>query len=260
MPSPFPGMNPYLEHPERWPAVHNRLIVAIADALVPQLLPKYLVDIEKRVYQAYDDSILVGIPDAIVQRQRSQPNSNTSNVAVAALPATPVQVRVPAPIEFREGYLEVREIATREVVTVIEVLSPANKRPGQGREVYEKKRDRVLASYTHLVEIDLLRGWKPLPVFGNDIETNYRILVSRGDRRPTADLYIFNLPDIIPSFPLPLRSVDVEPVVDLQALIGGVYDRAGYDFVIDYSADPVPPLSESDADWMNTWLQEFGLR
>ncbi|MCL1473409.1 DUF4058 family protein [Argonema antarcticum] len=261
MPSPFPGMNPYLENPQLWPAVHHRLIVAISDALVPQLLPKYLVDIEKRVYQIDgEDSLLVGIPDVTVQRFASQTTSPTSNVAVAATLTKPLQVTVPMPMEFREGYLEVREIATKEVVTVIEVLSPTNKRTGQGREIYDKKRQQVLASRTHLVEIDLLRGGQPMPVFGNNIEGSYRILVSRGNRRPRAELYVFNLPDEIPAFPLPLRTGDVEPVVDLQALIGGVYDRAGYDFVIDYSGEPVPPLSETDAAWTDGLLREKGLR
>jgi len=118
----------------------------------------------------------------------------------------------------------------------------------------------VFGSRSHLVEIDLLRIYEPLPVFGDNIEGSYRILVSRGDCRPAADLYLFNLPDAIPAFPLPLRSGDVEPIVDLQALLNEVYDRAGYDFTIDYTAELVPALSESDAVWADAWLRERGLR
>jgi hypothetical protein len=55
MPSPFPGMNPYLEHPDRWSTVHNRFIVAIADVLTPLLLPRYQVDIKKRIYQILEE-------------------------------------------------------------------------------------------------------------------------------------------------------------------------------------------------------------
>jgi len=261
MPSPFPGMNPYLENPQVWPAVHHRLITAIADALVPQLLPKYLVDIEKRVYQATEDnSLLVGIPDVTVQKITNQPNSPTSNVAVAAPPVTALKVRVPMLMEFREAYLEVREIATKKVITVIEVLSPTNKRPGQGRETYLEKRQKILESRTHLVEIDLLRTGEPMPVFGNDIAANYRILVSRGNRRPNSDLYLFKLLHTIPTFPLPLQNEDTEPVVDLQSLIAGVYDRSGYDYIIDYTKEPFPTLSESDATWIDTWLREKSLR
>ncbi|MEG4226314.1 DUF4058 family protein [Microcoleus sp. N9_B2] len=260
MPNPFPGMNPYLESPDFWRAVHNRLIVAIADFLTPQLLPKYLVDIEQRIYQiSGEDALLVGIPDVAVQRSPIPATSSTGNVAVMSPPVTAVRVRVPTTVEVRESYLQVIEQETKKVVTVIEVLSPTNKR-GKGREMYEEKRYKVFGSRSHLVEIDLLRSYQPLPVFGNDIEGSYRILVSRGDCRPAADLYLFNLPDAIPAFPLPLRGGDVEPIVDLQALLNGVYDRAAYDFRIDYTTEPVPALSEPDAVWADAWLRERGLR
>ncbi len=261
MPYPFPGMNPYLEHPEFWSEVHHLLIGLIAESLNPQLLPKYRVAIEKRVYQmSGEDSLFVGIPDATVERSRTVTNLNPSNVVVATPKATPVTVTVPMPMEFREGYLEVREIATKEVVTVIEVLSPTNKRFGKGRDTYQEKRQQVLSSRTHLVEIDLLRGGEPMPIFGSGIQGYYRILVSRGNRRPRADLYVFNLPDVIPSFGLPLHSEAIEPVIDLQSLLSRVYNRAGYDVAIDYTSEPVPPLSKADAAWADTLLREKGLR
>ncbi|MEG4810661.1 DUF4058 family protein [Microcoleus sp. F8-D3] len=261
MPNPFPGMNPYLESPELWRSVHNRLIVAIADLLTPQLLPKYLVDIEQRIYQlSGEDALVIGIPDVTIQRSQAPTTETASNVAVADPPTQSLKVRIPWPVEVKESYLQVIETETKKVVTVIEVLSPTNKRPGKGREMYEAKRERVFGSHTHLVEIDLLRSYQPLPVFGNDIEASYRILVSRGNQRPLADLYLFNLPDMIPQFPLPLRAGDAEPIVDLQALLNGVYDRAAYDFRIDYTAAPVPALSESDTAWADALLGERGLR
>ena len=142
---------------------------------------------------------------------------------------------------------------------MIEVLSPANKRPGKGREMYERKREKVFGSRSHLVEIDLLRSYQPLPVFGNDIEASYRILVSRANQQPLGDLYLFNLPDMIPQFPLPLRGGDAEPIVDLQGLLNQVYDRAAYDFRINYTAATVPPLSEADAVWADSLLRETSL-
>jgi hypothetical protein len=261
MPSPFPGMNPYLEGPNFWPEVHHLLISLLLESLVPQLRPKYRVALEKRVYEsAGNESLLVGIPDVIVQR-RTPPPPGESNVAVAAPPTQkPLPVEVPMMMEFREAYLEVREMATGEVVTAIEVLSPANKRQGKGREMYEEKRNRIFGSRTHLVEIDLLRGGEPMPVLGNDVEAHYRILVSRGDRRPYADLYLFNLPETIPTFPLPLRSGDTEPMIDLNQLLNHLYDRAGYDFVIDYQTEPIPALAESEAAWVDAQLREQGVR
>lgn len=73
-----------------------------------------------------------------------------------------------------------------------------------------------------------------------------------GERRPKADLYAFNLQNVIPCFPLPLRSEDIELLVDLQILLTELYNRASYDLVIDYSREPVLPLSEEDAAWNDT--------
>lgn len=261
MPSPFPGMDPYLEHPDLWPGVHHWLIIEIARLLSPQLRPKYRVAVEVRMYETSgENSLLVGIPDVTVKHRLIATNSTMTNVAVAAPTAQPTRVTIPVPERIKEGYLEVREVGTEEVVTTIEILSPTNKRTGKGRQMYEEKRHQVLGSRTHLVEIDLLRAGEPMPFFENNIESHYRILVCRGDRRPYADLYGFKLQDVIPSFPLPLRSGDTEPVVDLQTLLSGVYDISGYDLVIDYNKEPVPPLSESDASWADALLQEQGLR
>ncbi len=260
MPSPFLGMNPYLENPALWSKVHKRLIVAISDSLSPQIRPKYIVDIEERVYQTREeDSILVGIPDVAVQVSQKT-TTETGNIAVATPPTTSTTVTVPMPETIRESYLEVRDVATREVVTVIEVLSPKNKRSGEGRKAYEKKRLRVLGSSTHLVEIDLLRDGKPMLILQNDIPSNYRILVSRSEYRPQADLYAFNLQNFIPAFSLPLREDDSEPIIDLQTLINELYDRASYDLIIDYRQEPVPPLSEENAAWADMLLREKGLR
>lgn len=268
MSSPFPGMNPYLEDPELWTEVHHLLIGILAETLNPQLLPKYRAAIEKRVYQMNgEDALFVGIPDVTVEdsrrvletESRTDASQKLSNVAVAPPPATPVTVIVPMPTEFREGYLEIREVATKEVVTVIEVLSPTNKRPGKGREAYQEKRRQVLGSRTHLVEIDLLRGGEPMPVSGS-VQGNYRILVSRGDRRPRAELYVFNLQDAIPSFSLPLRSLDVEPTINLHPLLDLAYDRAGYGVVIDYNRETVPALFETDAKWVDALLRQKGSR
>ncbi len=246
MPSPFPGMNPYLENPELWTEVHHLLISILAETLNPQLLPHYRAAIEKRVYQMNgEDALLVGIPDVTVEQSRSarapRPASPVSStLAVALPPSVPISVTVPMPMEFREGYLEIREVATREVVTVVELLSPTNKRSGKGRDAYEEKRREVLASRTHLVEIDLLRAGEPMAISGG-LRGNYRILVSRGNCRPRAELYVFDLQEQIPIFPLPLKAPDAEPLIDLHQLLDVAYDRAGYDVVIDYNREPVPP-------------------
>jgi Protein of unknown function (DUF4058) len=260
MPSPFPGMNPYLENPELWPEVHSRLIVAIADALGVFLRPKYRVAIEKRVYQINgEESLLVGIPDVLVARSSAVP-LDASRVAVASPLVKPISVILPVPEEVKEGYLEVREVGTGKVVTVIEVLSPKNKRSGVGRNTYTAKCQEILSRSTHFVEIDLLRTGESMPILGKAIDYAYRILVSRSLSRPQADLYAFKLLEPIPAFPLPLLSGDLEPLVDIQDLLNNLYDRAGFDLAIDYTRDPIPPLSTDDTIWANDILHQQGLR
>ncbi len=246
MRSPFPGMNPYLEQPELWHQVHNRLIIAIADALTPQIVPKYRVSIEERVYTSVDDNLLVGIADVAVTRRTSE---STSTGSIAVKQAEPTKVKVPIPEEVTERFLEVKSTQTGELITVIEVLSPKNKRSKEGRKAYETKRQKIFASSTNLIEIDLLRVGESMPILGG-VEGDYSILVSRGYRRPDADLYMFTIRDTIPAFPVPLKKDDVEAVVDLQQLLYEVYERARFDLVIDYFQLPLPPLSASDAAWV----------
>lgn len=258
MSSPFPGMNPYLENPELWSEVHNRLIVAIADAIAPDLRPKYRVAIEKRTYLSeIEDSVLVGIPDMAVYGRRSTANQTRSTVALSSHTEA-ISVTVPLPEEVRESYLAIKEGGTGTVITVVEILSPKNKRSQEGREAYERKRQQVLASTTNLVEIDLLRSGQPMRIL-EEIQSDYRILISRGDRRPRASLYAFSLRDVIPSFPLPLRSGDLEPLVELQTLLNGVYERASFDIAIDYTQHPVPKLKPEDAAWADELLRSQGL-
>lgn len=262
MPSPFPGMDPYLEHPELWPGIHHLLISEIFRFLSPQLRPKYLVSVEIRIYEtAEDDLSVIGIPDVNIIQSQTATESIASNVAVAAPPAQPLTVTLPIPYTVREGYLEIRERGTKELITVIEILSPANKRSGKGRQMYEEKREEILGSRTHLIEIDLLRRGRKMPVLGNDIESHYRVLVCRGNRRPRADLYAFNVQNSMPAFPLPLRSGDIEPTINLQELFTQIYDIANYDLKIDYQNwEPIPALSEADAIWADALLRDRGLR
>lgn len=265
MPSPFPGMNPYLEHPSLWSGVHHRLITAIANDLAPQIRPKYIVAIEERVYQmSGEESLLIGIPDVSVQRSQTATNvkGNTieSSVAVATPTINPIVATIPLPEILTEGYLEIRSVETGEVITAIEILSPKNKQSTVGRLQYETKRQSVLGSCTHLVEIDLLRQGKPMPILSPIVESDYRILVSRSDTRPKAELYAFNLPDRIPQFSLPLRSQSAEPLVDLQKLVHEIYEQGGYDLRLDYNREAVPTLSQTDAAWVDEVLREQGLR
>lgn len=248
MPTPFPGMDPYLEHRSMWPGVHTRLIVAIADALVPLLRPTYYVDIELRTYVtvALPDT-LVGLPDVLIMSSGTTDPSPVKATAVA----NPLTVALPMPEEVKERYLEIRDVATSQVITVIELLSLTNKLTGEGRRQYEEKRLKVLGSRTNLIEIDLLRAGPPLP-FANGRqahEADYRLIVSRAWQRPRADAYLFRVRDAIPAIPIPLVQGAAEPTLPLNSLLHDLYERAGYDLAIDYTQAADPPLRPEDAAW-----------
>jgi hypothetical protein len=252
-------MNPYLERPELWTEVHHRLITAIANAIESTLSLDYRVAIEKRVYSSVpEDAVLIGIPDASIvsQSQSRQP----SPIATLSDSHGATTVILPIPEEVRESYLEIRDVASGMVITVIELLSPANKRPGRGRTVYETKRNAILESATHLVEVDLLRGGQPMPMLGTVPQSDYRVLVSRSSQRPQAQLYAFNLRQPIPGFNLPLKPAEADLPVDLQSLLLTIYDQARYGLAIDYRQEPVPLLKESDRAWVDQLLKEQGLR
>jgi hypothetical protein len=260
MSSPFPGMNPYLESPTIWSSFHTRLLVAIADALAPVLRPSYYIEVETRTYQDQEDDeeddLLVGIPDAAVLSATALKQfKDVESEAVTLTQNRPQSVILPMPVTLKERYLEIREIGTETVITVIEVLSPKNKKRGKGRVAYERKRTRILGSLSNLVKVDLLRANPPMTMLGQVQPTHYRIVVSRSEQRPQADLYGFNLSEPIPSFPLPLKPEEPEPIVDLQPIVTGVCERAGYNERLDYQ-QPVPPpaLSQTDQQWVDALL------
>lgn len=234
MPSPLPGMDPYLEHPRSWPNFHHRLITAIAISLGPRLRPKYRVVVEEAIYQTEgQNSLLVGIPDVTVQKALRNSMRSAEELTNSVTVAQPILVDLPMPDVVRQGYLEIQDVATSEVVTVMEVLSPTNKRPGEGRRTYEAKRQTFLASTVNLVEIDLLRQWLPIVQLPEQIRKHYRILVSASVNRPRASLYAFNLQEPIPAFPLPLREGELEPIVNLQELLRKISEQSSLDLRMD---------------------------
>jgi hypothetical protein len=152
--------------------------------------------------------------------------------------------------EVSENYLEVREVKTGRVITVLELLSPANKLHAKGRADYIFKREYILSSQTNLVEIDLLRAGEPMPMNSSRRrEGDYRIIVSRASHRPKALLYPFTLRQRIPTFDLPLLPGDREPAIELNNILHDLYERARFDLRLDYTQPPVPPLSEADTIW-----------
>ncbi len=264
MPTPFPGMDPYLERRGLWEEVHTDLITEIRQFLTPLLRPRYRVAIEQRIYLSLvsPKGELIGKPDVMVASPKSTAPAAMMTVVAVAEPVIadpPLVGELPQPEEVVERYLEIRDTTTQEVVTAIEILSPTNKETQDGRRQYEQKRLHVLASATNLVEIDLLRGGIPfamsIPGQATAPQSHYRIVISRSWQRPRADLYLFNLEQPIPSFLIPLRPGEQEPVLPLNQLLHALYDQSGYDLAIDYTEPVIPPLAATEAAWVTQLLK-----
>ncbi len=248
-------MDPYLEHPSLWPDVHNRLVAAIADELVPKIAPRYYVGIERRAYSLTPEGLnLIGIPDVgIVPTKESPLTSSLTKLPLAGVDV--MEVELPMRDEVGENYLEVHEVETGKLITVIELLSPVNKIHLEGREDYKEKRLDILSSRTNLVEIDLLRSGEPMPIIGKAKKSDYRIIVSRSWRRARGQLYAFNVRHPIPIVPIPLRREETEVTLDLNATLHALYERARFDLRLNYSQPPTPPLPDEDVRWASEVVQ-----
>jgi hypothetical protein len=256
MPSPFPGMNPYLEQSEVWHDFHQSLIPLLREMIADQLGPGYLVRLEEQLFiqeLSADERRYFGRADIAVDRDRTAPSTHTS-AAVVEAPA--YGFLWPAVDVERHSYLEIRRARDRQLVTVLELLSPTNKRTGGDRDQYLAKRWKILNSDAHLVEIDLLRGGPRLPV--DDLQPcDFCVFVSRVEERPRVGLWPIGLRDRLPVMPVPLRAPDPDVRLDLQAALQRVFDTARYDRYI-YQGSPEPPLSPEDAAWARELLGTGG--
>lgn len=251
MPSPFPGMNPYLEQNDTWEDFHQSFITSARDALSGQVGPNYLVKIEARLYLhelSEDERHFVGRADVGVAEH---PASGEAGAAAAVITA-PLELLLPAVEVRRESYLEIRDRRDRRVVTVIELLIPANKARHADFDVYQPKRRSLLASQTHLVEIDLRRGGlRPYPP--ELPSSDYYVLVSRYEERPRIGHWPLGLRDRLPVIPIPLAAPDPDVTLDLQAHLHRVYDAADYG-KYSYTEIPQPRLTLVDAAWARQFV------
>ncbi len=271
MPSPFPGMDPYLEDPARWPDVHQRLITYISDALQPQIRPRYHARMGERVYVLHPPRTMY--PDVVLTRR---PVREAAMVDVAVDVATPQFATTEetadapvyltfTPVEHREPFVEIVHTAGDEVVTVIEILSPANKRQGKGERLYRQKQQEILDSPAHLVEIDLLadglhtaaipeEGWDSVPPF------RYLVSVNRAPERYSFEIYPIPMPRRLPRIRVPLQEPDPDVRLDLQAVFAQCYDNGGYADFVDYEQPPRTTLSSAEAAWVDGLLKGKELR
>ena len=241
MPSPFPGMDPYLEVPALWPGLHQRLITYISDTLTPTIRPTYSARIGERIYVV--ESRREIYPDVTLVQRPTPPSTGSGVVTEETIPvAEPYVLQTPIH-EYREPFIELVHNAQGDVVTVIEILSPANK-TGEGQKLYYKKQQEVLQSKAHLVEIDLLsQGEYTLVLPESELNMlpawRYLIAISRFENRPhTYEVYPMTLTQRLPIFRIPLRQPDPDVILDLQTVFDQSYDNGGYSDFVDYNIPP----------------------
>jgi len=254
MPSVFPGMDPYIEA-QIWTDFHTELVSGIRAAIQPLLRPLYVALIEHRVYveRAPDEQPGSMTPDVTVVDAAPGGQATVSRPTGVI---SPVLVPLPMSEEVREPYLTVRLPDTMEVVTVIELLSPGNKRPGsEGRREYLAKREAVLKSAVHLIEIDLLRGGARVPMAAPLPSADYYVVISRAPRRPLAEVWPVPLRQPLPAVPVPLADPDADVLLDLQQVMDASFERGDYGRVLDYTRNLQPPINERDVHWVQQVLQ-----
>ncbi len=230
MPSPFPGMDPYLEDPAHWRGVHAALIVACYETLNALL------------------------PDGFIAR-------------IAVLETVTVGGRGASLLEVPQRFIEIVSLSEpKEIITAIEFLSLSNKTPGDGREEYVRKQQRLLRSSTHLLEIDLLRaGRHTVAAAKDDLEAffghwDYVVSLHRAGEGAECDAWARTLRQVLPTVPVPLTSGIPDIRLDVQALLDHVWDRGPFRKTLAYRDQPFPPLNDEDTAWADALLKARGLR
>jgi hypothetical protein len=247
-------MDPYLEGPA-WMSFHAQFTSEIARQLTPRLLPKYLAHTTERfvVEDPEDVAVTADIyPDVPVKENQATAPIPT---AVALAPA-PLKLHTVMPRAIPQRAVEIRDLEERQLVTAIEVLSPANKR-GTGRREYLAKRRRILVSTAHLLEVDLLRRGRRLPMREALPPHPYFVFLSREGRRPETDTWPVAFDQPLPTVPVPLLAGDPDVPLDLQLALTSVYDQLGYRFALNYSRPPRVRLTPDQAAIADPYLRPF---
>lgn len=259
MTCPFPGMDPYLES-RVWPDFHTTFVVALKKALNRIIGPKYLARIDDRVYLQTIESRDASHPERQGWMRRPDVSVTEDNLSVEAVGSVstivadePTTCLLPDLEEVHEPYIEILDEASGSVVCAVELLSPANKTAaGNGRGAYLWKREHVLRSSTHLVELDFLRGGQRLPMGDSLPDGDYYAIVSPARSRPRADVYAWVLPSRFPKIKVPLLEEDPAVVLDLQEVFEKAYEDGDFARMLIHERgkelSPAPPSPQ------RTWI------
>lgn len=268
MPSPFPGMDPYLEHPDWFPDLHGSLIIHMKETIQHSLPESYSarsgyhfwLEAARRTMQ----------PDVDLVRVAGRPRRRDRGGVVLAepRPTGPLVIAVDTIDQgpTRQSFIEIRRRRGKEVrlVASIEILSPSNKKAGHtAREQYLDKQRQVLRSDTHLIEIDLSRGGSYTAAVPRELVAekagpfDYLVSIHRFDRPSEFLVYSFAMQGSLPEIAIPLLPGDPDVMLDLQAVFNRAYDGGAYGQDIEYGKDPIVPRLKADqAAWAADLLKK----
>lgn len=260
MPSPFPGMDPFLEAQGKWEDFHNKLLGDMERHLAQILPPRYAVRLGERSYidflepETEHSGQHLFKPDLGIKS--SQGNSGHSS-QTSILEQTAVDMEGLVETEFREIFIEIRDMDPGlRLVTGIEVLSPSNKRPGTvGWYQYERKRKAFLEGHANLVEIDLLRGGARMPMKGAWPDSPFYVMVLRKENAPQVKVWPAHFREPLPDIPIPLAPPDADLALPLQPLVHGIYERSRYEREINYGQSLRPPLAPEEKGWVEEQIR-----
>jgi hypothetical protein len=255
MKSPFPGMDPYLE--PHWLDIHASLAIGARDSLNSDLPDDLVAHVEERV------AIESRSGEEHLFGRVFEPAAGESPAVADTSGTIRAPYRLLAQVEpMTERFVRVTEVGTERLVSVLEFVSPTNKR-GEGLSAFRSKRAELLLCGVNFVEVDLHRAgdWQLLlrpHRSPRGAATPYRVTIRVPTDPAAVYLYPIRLQDCLPAISIPLRQRDPEVKIDLQGLIDRAYSSGRYDRCLDYSQPCEPPLDPDQAAWTEALLRQAG--
>jgi hypothetical protein len=246
-------MDPVIEG-DLWTTFHSQLAAEIARQLAPKLAPRYVALTEKRYVLEFPEDFQIAIESRYPDVGILQAQTKARRQRGAGLRAAPLEMATVMVEKVPHFWVEIRDARNRRLVTLIEILSPTNKR-GQGRQEYLEKRAKLLGSSAHLLEIDLVRQGRRLPMRQPLPDVPYFVFLSRVGRRPIIEVWPIGFDQPLPPIPIPLLNGDPDVTLILQKAITQVYEICRYDLILDYTVSPEVPLPKAAARWLKRMLK-----
>lgn len=254
MTSPFPGMDPYLESPTHWSDFHPTFIQAWRETIADRLPANYFARVGEDVVLIAPETPVRQSrePDVLISRDPARSGGSGATALIGGVRCAPTTLENIERLDpHTETFIEILRLPDQEVVAVLELLSPTNKY-GDGRGFYMEKRKQLLHQKVHVIELDLIRAGRRLPLSRPLPAGDYYAFVSRADRRPKCDVYSWTVRVPLPVLPIPLLAPDPDIEVDLQSAFNIAYQRGRYDRLIRYNeSPPSPSFAGDDADWVS---------